>query len=441
MKKQLLLLIGAPLLFACHPEIDTEEVSIGSIDPSRYVAIGGSSTAGYMDDALYADGQENGFANIIAEQLSLAATTSFSIPLVNAGSVGSNLSNQSQLHLGYKTDCKGVTGLSPLRISASGDASIFSNISSSGNFTNKGIPGMHSIFVNNSTYGSTGHPDFNPFYGRIAMNAGSSTILQDAVAAAPSFFTIQLGEDDILRYAQSGGTAALPAPANGPSGTGFDGTLEEVLQALTANGAKGILGDIPSIPDFPYFTTIPWNGLNLTADNALTLNQVYNPLNIYFSEGANGFTIQDISQPFGVRKMLPDELILLSIPLDSVKCYGMGSINPIPNKYVLTQDEIALIQTAIEAYNTVIRAKANQYGLGVANVSDLYSTFKPGILYNGVNVSSTFVSGGAFSLDGRNLNPIGQAFLANAYIKAINTTYGARIPLADPTRFRGVKFP
>ena len=411
------------------------------MDPSRYVAIGGSSTAGYMDDALYSEGQENGFASIIAEQLSLVATTSFSNPLVDAGSVGSNLNYQARLILGYKTDCTGTTGLSPVRSTTSGDASIFSNISSSGNFTNKGVPGMHSIFVNNSAYGTTGNSDFNPFYGRFASNAGTSTILQDAVAAAPSFFTVQLGEDDILRYAQSGGTAALPPPANGPAAVGFDGTLEEVLQMLTANGAKGILGDIPEISELPYFTTIPWNGLNLTAANAVTLNQVYNPLNIYFSEGANGFTIEDNNQPFRVRKMEEGELVLLSIPLDSVKCFGMGSISPIPNKYVLTFDELQSIQLATNEYNSIIRGKAAQYGLGVAEVAALYATFKSGILYNGLTVSSTFVSGGAFSLDGRNLNPIGQAFLANAYIKAINITYGARIPLADPTRYRGVKFP
>ena len=84
---------------------------------------------------------------------------------------------------------------------------------------------------------------------------------------------------------------------------------------------------IPDITEMPYFTTIPWNGLNLTPDKVTALNNIYNPIGIYFQEGPNGFMIEDPGAgAFGVRHMVAGELVLLSTPLDSVKCNSMGSV-------------------------------------------------------------------------------------------------------------------
>lgn len=427
------------LISACKPEIEAEEWSMGSVDASTYVAIGGGSTAGYMDDALYNEGQNNGFAAIIALQMNQVSTCEFTIPLSNS-TVGSNLSGHSRLELGYKTDCKGVTSLSPIRAAASGDGSVFS-VSVTGLYKNLGVPGVGIYSILDPAYGNSGGSGNNPYYARFASNPGSSTILSDALAQSPTFFTLQLGEDEIMNYALTGATGSHPAPINGASGLGFNGTLIEIIQGLTGNGARGVLGTVPDITSFPYFTTIPWDGLVLDDENALTLNQVFNPLDIYFQVGANGFAIEDQTQPFGVRKMLEGELILLSIPLDSVKCHGMGTIVPIPDRYILTLDEIANIRQLTTGYNQVIQSLGSVFGLGVADVAGLYDQLETGFVYNGVSLSNTFVSGGAFSLDGRHLNPRGQAMLANEYIKAINSTYGARIPYADPTEFRGIKFP
>ena len=52
-------LIG--VLFACQPELHDYSPSSGSVDFSKYVAIGNSLTAGYADGALYTSGQENSY--------------------------------------------------------------------------------------------------------------------------------------------------------------------------------------------------------------------------------------------------------------------------------------------------------------------------------------------------------------------------------------------
>jgi len=56
-------------------------------------------------------------------------------------------------------------------------------------------------------------------------------------------------------------------------------------------------------------------------------------------------------------------------------------------------------------------------------------------------MSALFVKGGVYSLDGIDLNPIGQATLANQFITAINNTYGSTIPQLDETAYSGIIFP
>jgi hypothetical protein len=64
-----------------------------------------------------------------------------------------------------------------------------------------------------------------------------------------------------------------------------------------------------------------------------------------------------------------------------------------------------------------------------------------GVEVNGRKIGTTFVTGGAFSLDGIHLTPIGNVLLANEFIKAINTKYNAFVPLVDASGYGGVKFP
>jgi len=54
-----------------------------------------------------------------------------------------------------------------------------------------------------------------------------------------------------------------------------------------------------------------------------------------------------------------------------------------------------------------------------------------GIAYNGGVLTSQFVTGGGFSLDGAHPTPRGYAHVANLTIQEINTTYGATIPTVD----------
>jgi hypothetical protein len=428
----ILVLLGGSI-FSCKPKYEEPAYSKGEINPTRFVMIGGGHTAGYMNDALYHEGQQNSLAALISNQLKIVGGSYINQPFVNNSSVGIGLTGLSQLKLGYKTDCKGVTSLSPIRVSSSGDASIWGDnlYNSSNKFGNFGVPGLKLMQVASSNFGQS-----NSFFGRMASSS-SASVLDDALSSDPTFFSVFLGIEDVLDFAKSGGTNN-----NLPSTSSFQNAYSNVLQVMTANGSKGVVATIPDVTEMPYFTTIPWNGLTLDAANNTTLNSIYNPLGYYFQIGSNPFMMVDsTANAFAVRQILSDELLLLSLPLDSVKCNQMGVLFPIRDEFVLDQGEIQLLQTRITEYNNIIRNLAAQFGLAVVDVEDFSSRLKTGFVYNGVTMSSKFVSGGAYSLDGIHFNAKGNALLANEFLKAINLKYKSRIPMLNANAYDATLFP
>lgn len=448
-KKHFIYFLSALLLsavYSCKPKESTTEISAGEIDASRYVAIGGSATAGFMDDALYAEGQDNSLGAILAIQFQLIGGETFHQPLMPQFSVGCNVLGLSAYTLNFKTDCLGATSLSPLRIAAQGDiASFQTNVYNSGTlFANFGIPSLKITEMDIPGIGNpaNGPGNYNPYFARMASSQSIGTVKGDIIAKSPTFFTVYNDIDEVLEFAKSGATEGALTPINGPAGVGFEGSLNDLLSGITIGGAKGAIATIPDITEFPFFSTIPYDGLNLDAEKAQTLNDIYNPIGIYFQVGKNAFVIEDPSAgSFGVRQMVAGELILLSVPLDSVKCNKMGSVFPFRDEFVLKQSEISMIRTSIEGYNQKIETLANTYDLALVDAYSFYKNIKTGIVYNGISLTTKFVSGGTFSLDGITLNPRGNALLANEFIKAINVKYQSKVPTVDATKFRGIIFP
>jgi hypothetical protein len=425
--------LGTLTLGSCKPKYKDPETSAGEINTARFVMIGGSHTAGYMDDALYYNGQQYSIANMLSMQLQKVGSGSFNQPYLSESSVGVSASGMARFKLGYKTDCLGVTSLSPVRLAPSGDMSALgTNVySASQPFGNFGIPGMTVTAVNVPSYGMA-----NPFFGRMNSSSGA-TVLADATVSDPTCFALFLGIEDMLPFVQGG------AKNGSMTNTATFGTAyEQIVMSLTANGAKGVVSLIPDITEMPYFTTVPWNGLNLTPDKVTALNNIYNPIGISFQEGPNGFMIEDPGAgAFNVRHMEQGELVLLSTPLDSVKCNSMGSVFPFRDEFVLTLDELTAIRNQIAEYNAVITSIAYSYNLALARPNDIVKKLQTGITYNGVAMSAKFVSGGAYSLDGIHFNPRGNAIIANEFIRALNAKYEAKIPSVNAINYPSIIFP
>jgi lysophospholipase L1-like esterase len=432
-------------LTSCKPKFDIPEPKKGSADFTKYVALGNSITAGYADGALYYEAQENSFPAILAKQFELVGGGKFTIPFVSSGSNGISVINNNTISinakstLSYKTDCKDVTSLSPIRLTPNDNYNVFTTsiFNASNPFHNLGTPDAKVFHLNHKGYGNSSSSYYNAYYNRIASSTNSS-IIDDAKQLNATFFSLLIGSNDVLTYALNGG-----ASDSLTSSSRFNQHIDTILEKLTQNGAKGVIGNIPDITELPFFTTIPYNGLTLDEEKVEQLNNLYAPLGIgiTFSVGANAFVIQDATAPIGFRQIKNNELILLSIPLDSVKCHNIGSLIPIPNRFVLNTTEINDIKNHINNYNLKLQNSAQAKNLAFVDVKSLFHKLKSGIMYNGININTQFVKGGAFSLDGVNLNPIGNALLANEFIKSINLTFSSRIPQVDVTKFRGVIFP
>jgi hypothetical protein len=289
------------------PEVVTPPVvtpSKGSADFTKFVAIGNSLTAGYQAGALFTEGQKNSLGAILAQQFATVGGGAFNQPDINSvngfNTTTTNPPAGSATILGrivlFDPDGSGPRTAGPAALgtpartvtcpsevvtpavpgSGNAPAAFSGNKAALNNF---GVPGIQLIqaIIPQTGGPSTGNPAFNPFYQRFASNPGTSTILQDAIAANGSFFMFFLGNNDILGYATTGGSGAIPLTtvvgAPGP-GTGFEATYQTAIGALLAANpnSKGVVGNIPNVTNIPFFLTVRFNAVTLTAEQATALN-------------------------------------------------------------------------------------------------------------------------------------------------------------------------
>jgi hypothetical protein len=440
MKKIFLIILSLAIFTACEKKIDEFEVTTGSANFTKYIAAGNSMMAGYADGALYKTAQSYSIPAIIAAQLQLAGSGTFVQPVVNSEYGVDYPGSGPRLVLGYSTGCDGVVSLAPIPFIGQKDpvAPVGYQVN------NLGIPGAKSFHL---LY--PGYAQLNPYYARFATAPGNA-VVNEIAPLNPTFFTIWLGDNDVLSYAITGGVGdTITSPA-------FWGqAMGGVLQALTANGAKGVIATIPNITSIPFFTTVPYNGLVLPRQSLV--DSVNMAMGLYqlpftYTLGQNPFLVDDPTSPhplFKVRQLKQGELVLLTVPQDSIKCYGMGIISKltflpwgIPSQYVLTEDEVANITAAVTAYNEIIKQSlAPTFGLGVVNMNTVLEYLQGGIIWDGIEMSAKFVTGGAFSLDGIHMNPRGSAVAANYYIRAINEKFGSTIPEVNIGSYPGIIFP
>lgn len=450
MKKLIYILSCIYLLSSCTPELDIPEPSAGEANFSKTIAIGGNYMAGYQNGALFRKGQRLSLPALLSQQFRMVGGNIFNQALMpDENGIGTNSKTWESYFitpskLGYKTDCKGVTALSPIKnyISVANASPYLVGIAGN-SIHNLAVPFANMSDYFNPAFGNafstTGNK--NPYYNRIASNPGTSTLANDIVSQNPTFVVAWLGMEDIYNYASSGGTSA-PIP----SAVSFSNSVEALLAPLTANGAKGVIATIPDFRSFPYYTLVKWDNAELTQIRADSLNYIYDTLSglshMHFVAGRNAFVIDDPASPGGVRQLKNGEYITLSVPLDSMKCYKYGLlVNTINNRYALDSTEVYKIDQAITTYNAVIRDKATQHNLALVDMYSFFKSVETGIKWDGADFNMTFVSGGFLSLDGYNPNQKGYALIANEYIKAINAKYKAVIPTINCVECDGILFP
>lgn len=506
-------------LVSCEPEFENpvdarDAYTSGEANFSNYVALGNSLTAGFADNALYITGQENSYPSILAQQFAKVVEGDFDFiqPLM-ADNAGGLLLNGTQIYdtrLVLSFDAEGNPRPRNYR-GAQPTTEVTERLT--GPFNNMGVPGAKSFHLLTPGYGNpagVAAGAANPYFARFASGDNTS-VIADAVVQNPTFFSLWIGNNDVLSFATSGGIGVDQTGNLDPSQYGsnditdpqvFGSVYSQLVKAMVEAGAEeGVLINIPDVTNIPFFTTVPYAPLSPANPNfgpmIPTLNQTFAQLNqailairgVDESEGDTKFSIEfnpsaaspvvvrdesltDISQQltqaligagmneglatiYGMqygqaRQATPQDLLVLTssgaigqVNTERVQTLmamgltqeqaGQLSINgvtyPLEDRFVLVPSEVEMINSARLAYNQTIRQLADAYGLAFVDAAALLQrTATEGIAFDAGIVTSAFVTGGAFSLDGVHLTPRGYALMANQIIEEINETYNATVP-------------
>ncbi|MBT8271038.1 MAG: G-D-S-L family lipolytic protein, partial [Bacteroidia bacterium] len=284
----LMVLIG---LTACENDdegnviVPEVELTAGSADFTNYVSIGNSLTAGFMDNALFQAGQTTSIPNLLAQKFSLVGGGAFTQPLMNDNVGGLLFGGVPNPAFGPRLFINPLT-LAIGAVDGVPTTEVFAP--SGGPYNNLGVPGAKSFHLLFDGYGNPGNlaldpPEANPYYVRMA-SAPNATILGDALAQAPTFFSLWIGNNDVLGYATTGGDGSNEiTPSDGPPGIGFNETYAAIIATLTSTGAQGVVANIPDVTALPFFTAVPYDALDPSnedfADQIPLLNTIYGALN------------------------------------------------------------------------------------------------------------------------------------------------------------------
>ena len=470
-------------------------LTAGTANFSKFVALGNSLTSGYADGALFIDGQKASYANIMAQQFKLVGGGDFKIPFM-ADNIGGFKINGTQ----FAGPRMYFNGSAPVPAVGTPSTEILNPaVVTAGPYNNCGIPGAKSFHLLSPSYGSAAGiaaGTANPYYVRFAPNATTS-VLGYAISQTPTFFSLWIGNNDVLGYATSGGDGTNPiTPSAGAAGVGFDATYDALVNGLTAAGAKGVIANLPYVNTVPFFTAVPTNPVPLNATQVGQLNPLFGAMNSMLAAAGQPARFQTLAASATNPLLIADEMLAFDatalftaafqgapfnypaatagflgnlygkarhasnataskdyILLTARSLIGatqpgypassntIGVTFPMQDNTTLTASETALVKTATDAYNAKIKAVATAKGLAFVDANALMTKVaNGGITANGFTVTNVYVTGGGFSTDGVHPSPRGYALIANKFIEAINATYGSNLKGVSLENYR-ILFP
>jgi GDSL-like Lipase/Acylhydrolase len=431
-KIKYLILLALPILLTigCQDRTDLTAPASpnpvsGNADFTRFVSIGNSLTAGYESSALFQSGQMYSIGNMISQKVN----TTYAQPLISDPGIGGQIKIVSLDPF--------VTTQAPLQ----GGAPI--NLDYTAPYNNLGIPGiiLADVMGAMSTSNSYSH---SPFIDIVLRGLGNQ--FDQAKVQQPTMVTLWIGNNDVLGFATQGG---YPDSILTPSGV-FSVLFNQLADSLAATGANAVIANIPDVTSIPFFTTVgPQFAANLTAGGvpgfyyqdhnfqpqqaapaqlsnySMLLTLVSQSYLAYFGHPSGKFYADNGIPPalFGV---------------DTTKPFGADPQNPIPNPLILDAGEIQTVAQATSDFNSAINAAVNNHSsqFALLDVNSLLKAIRNsdasgGTDFGGIMFSTTFVTGGLFSLDGVHPSAQGYAIIANEFLKVINSKFGSNYSLID----------
>jgi len=396
---------------------------------SRFMAVGDNIVAGYQNAALTEKHQKNGFVALMAQQ---GQTPNFMQPLLAYPGLGSeSYSGYGTLELRYLDNPNTPNTVNPdpqIYAVAFADYPGFDPINMPYvseevmtyplPYNNLGIPGivMEDILSGKTKLKSKSHSGMIDVILRNSANPyGELPAFQQAKLFVPSFIICWAGLYDVLGYAQytGSGQIKLTSPTTGER---FQEKFAALMDSLLSTNAVVAAGNIPDILDMPYFNIVPSVVID-TVTNAPYLDN-------------QGKMISLLGVEAGNKVLMPArnaEKSGYGIPSGILN----GNGEDIPEDMVLDTTEIALVRTAIENYNAIIDSVCSNRHIPVVDMYTLFKNLKEGIMESGMVFTDSYITGGFYSLDGIHPSDLGNAVIANEWLRTINSTFHASIPLVN----------
>jgi lysophospholipase L1-like esterase len=402
--------------------------AVGSANFKTVVAIGDSYGAGFESNSLNEHHSVYSWPAIVAKQLG--------IPLCTVGSSASdNCFAQpivSYPGIGPEMTLMDISTYPPVIVNAPGSGAPL-NTTFGRAFNNVSIPGAN-VADTLSVTGAVAKPTRGVEQLAQFILRGPVSEVDAVSSLKPTFVLVWIGGNDFLGSVTSGTTAGMTPLAT------FTTAYGQMLDRLVATGAGVVVGTLPTNPaSTPFFKTVPTVLIN-PATRTPVLGPGGTPITLVGQTDVSPFVGQLqagsfvtlpagslIAQGFGIPSALKPALD----PTNKLPLFG----TPLPDAVILTPAEVASLTQRISDYNAAIVAAASARNIPVADIKGLFDRFATGINVGPFHLTSDYITGGIFSLDGIHLSDIGYTLFANEYIKAINAGYGTHVPLASVATF------
>lgn len=401
-------LLAALALLACGDGSPAGPEEAG-IDFSRYVAIGNSLTAGFMNGALGLEGQSCSYPRLLAGQA--GAGGNFPQPLVAAPGISEPGSDEGRIEL---------LSLTPLTIERAAPAGAALNAGQSGPYGNLGVPGAlaaEALVARSRATSRTG----NAFFDFVLRGRG--TWSEQAGERDASLVTVWLGNNDVLGYVLSGGErSGFPTPA-GEFAAAYEGLVGELLEITD----RIVLLNVPPVTVVPYLSLVP--------------NVVVDPATLEPVPGPNGEPVPLLGPdgPLSPEDRVTFDAIERILDGEGIPVAMGGTGQPLPGDVLLDAEEQAIARAAVDAYNLAIAGTAALHGLALVDIHGIVSDIdENGLVVGGETLTTEYLVGGLFSLDGVHPTCKGQGVVANALIEAIEERYGLALPPVSIAGLSGV---
>ncbi|MFO8099665.1 MAG: SGNH/GDSL hydrolase family protein [Salinibacter sp.] len=417
---RLLLLLGLlPLLIGCSDESLLEPESTDARF-DRYVALGNSITAGYQASGINQTLQQQSYAVRLADQMS----TPFAVPALNDPGCPPPLTQIFPPERADSTECALRQSPIPTRLN------------------NVAVPGAWVQDALTNDAGEGANPN-----ALTTFILGGRTQVEVAAEASPTFATVWLGNNDVLRAALAG-TPSLATPA-----ADFETRYTQVLDSLETAGADD--GALAGVTDVTLVPNLSPGAAYFAADQSGQLPDDFDVASNCAPSDAGGVGDQ-MRVPFryGIQVFLQLASAGQAVELDCednrslLEIFGESTLEQIDaadiaSNSLLTVDETQALVDRTQDYNSFLQEEADDRGWAYVDVntslSALYAagTDTPSdpsddLVPKFPNLAPDQPSFGAFfSEDGVHPSSETHQVVTNLFVEAINAEYGTSLETID----------